>query len=113
MVHSPPLPRATRMRSFPLTCAVQDRTHGVRFKPSLPSYMMLTPPKLACWYSHLDAIMTFAALDGSLEDDEHGRPPAAALFLEDDVDMERDIGARLEEIWGILPKDWDIVFLGT
>ncbi|KAI0762507.1 hypothetical protein C8Q74DRAFT_1318951 [Fomes fomentarius] len=96
----------------PLTCAIQDRTHGVRFKPTLPSYMLLTPPKLACWYSHLDAIMRFAGLDESL--DWHERPPSsdAVLILEDDVDMERDIESRLGEIWEILPRDWDIVFLG-
>ncbi|KAI0757477.1 hypothetical protein C8Q80DRAFT_1133858 [Daedaleopsis nitida] len=88
----------------PLTCAVQDRTHGVKYKSSLPSYMLLTPPKLACWYSHLDTILRFA----------HERPGLgeAALILEDDVDMERDIDARLQDVWQILPADWDILFLG-
>jgi len=32
--------------------------------------------------------------------------------LEDDVDMERDIHARLKQVWSYLPKDWDVVFLG-
>ncbi len=98
----------------PLTCAIQDRTHGVRFKPTLPSYMLLTPPKLACWYSHLDAIMRFTGLD-SESLDWHQRPAPsgdAVLILEDDVNMERDIDSRLGEIWETLPRDWDIVFLG-
>lgn len=96
-------PRAM-LPPMPLTCAVQDRTHGVKYKSSLPSFMLLTPPKLACWYSHLDAILRFI----------HGRPGLgqAALILEDDVDMERDIDARLQDVWQILPADWDIVFLG-
>ncbi|EJF55931.1 hypothetical protein DICSQDRAFT_158099 [Dichomitus squalens LYAD-421 SS1] len=88
----------------PLTCAVTNHSDGVDFKPSLPAYMLLTPPKLACWYSHLTAIFRFAG-----EVDRSGGP---ALFLEDDVDMERDVGRRLEVLWPQLPSDWDIVFLG-
>ncbi|TFK81726.1 hypothetical protein K466DRAFT_462253, partial [Polyporus arcularius HHB13444] len=89
-----------------------DRTHGVKYKPSLLSYMLLTPAKFACWYSHLDAIQRVAAYDDSLADADGGGPRGAALILEDDVDMERDVRGRLREVWSVLPDDWDIVFLG-
>ncbi|KAI0719052.1 hypothetical protein C8T65DRAFT_803082 [Cerioporus squamosus] len=103
--------RATSASSLPLTCAVQDRTHGVKFKPSLLSYMLLTPAKFACWFSHLDAIQRVAAYDKPLVDGTR-TTRGAALILEDDVDMERDIRGRLREVWNLLPDDWDIVFLG-
>ena len=96
--------------SVPLTCAVQDRTHGVKYTPSLLSYMLLTPAKFACWYSHLEAIQRVAAFNEPLVDPEGGG--TAALILEDDVDIERDIRERLREAWSVLPDDWDIVFLG-
>ncbi len=104
--------RAISPSSLPLTCAVQDRTHGVKYKPSLLSYMLLTPAKFACWYSHLDAIQRVAAYDDSLADADASGPRGAALILEDDVDMERDVRGRLREVWSVLPDDWDIVFLG-
>ncbi len=104
--------RAISPSSLPLTCAVQDRTHGVKYKPSLLSYMLLTPAKFACWYSHLDAIQRVAAYDDSLADADDSGARGAALILEDDVDMERDVRGRLREVWSVLPDDWDIVFLG-
>ncbi|RPD58512.1 hypothetical protein L227DRAFT_654874 [Lentinus tigrinus ALCF2SS1-6] len=102
--------RAVSSPSLPLTCAVQDRTHGVKYKPSLPSYMLLTTAKFACWYSHLDVIQRVAAFGEPLLGLDGSR--GAALILEDDVDMERDIRERLRDVWSVLPDDWDIVFLG-
>ncbi|KAI1789156.1 hypothetical protein LXA43DRAFT_1022094 [Ganoderma leucocontextum] len=89
---------------MPLTCAVANRIHGVEFHPSLPTHMLLTPSKLACWYSHISAIARFAG-------QAHGSR-GAALFLEDDIDMERDIRQNVELVWSFLPSGWDIVFLG-
>ena len=100
----PSAPLSYQPSPTPLTCAVTNHSDGVNFEPSLPAYMLLTSPKLACWYSHLRAIARFA----SRVDDLRG----PALFLEDDVDMERDIGRRLDVLWHVLPSDWDIVFLG-
>jgi GR25 family glycosyltransferase involved in LPS biosynthesis len=36
-----------------------------------------------------------------------------AVVLEDDIDMEHDIRERLGSVWGRLPDEWDIVFLGA
>lgn len=89
----------------PLTCAVANRIHGVEFHPSLPTHMMLTPSKIACWSSHMSAIAQFAT--GHAHDLQR-----AGLFLEDDIDMERDIRRSVELVWSFLPPEWDIVFLG-
>ncbi|KAM5534390.1 hypothetical protein V8D89_011983, partial [Ganoderma adspersum] len=89
----------------PLTCAVANHINGVEFSPSLPTHMILTPSKLACWYSHMSAIARFA---GQAHDSQR-----AALFLEDDVDMEQDIHRSVELVWSFLPSGWDIVFLGN
>ena len=86
----------------PLTCADDDNTHGVEYSELVMDHHLLTPPKFACWYSHLSAILRYVRT---------GTGPAA-LILEDDVDMERDIRARLEDLWETLPEDWDIVYLG-
>ncbi len=107
MVSNPPLHESSNTTSasvVPLTCAVANHYAGVEFHPSLPTHMMLTPSKLACWYSHMSAIARFA---GQAHD-----PQGAALFLEDDIDMERDIHQSVELAWSFLPSGWDIVFLG-
>ena len=93
----------------PLTCARRNFTRGPPYDPSLPSYMLLTPPKVACWSSHLRVLERFVfSPRSSLQD----RIPAIGLILEDDVNIERDIQDRLEVLMEALPSDWDMVFLG-
>lgn len=72
----------------------------------LPEYKILTPARIACWHSHMSVIQSFVD-EHSANDDN-----TVALVLEDDVDMERDIRKRVRYLWGLLPTDWDIVFLG-
>lgn len=40
-------------------------------------------------------------------------PDEAVVVLEDDIDMEFDLEKRLRGMWSGLPKDWDIVMMGT
>lgn len=101
-LHDPPY--TTSSSVVPLTCAVANHINGVEFSPLLPAHMILTPSKLACWYSHISAIARFA---GRVQDSQR-----AALFLEDDIDMEQDIHGSVELVWSFLPSGWDIVFLG-
>ncbi|KAH8101413.1 hypothetical protein BXZ70DRAFT_91610 [Cristinia sonorae] len=91
----------------PLTCAMQNSTVGPPYEPSLPPYMHLTPAKVACWYSHLQVIRKIA-----MDLNADTRCNQAALVLEDDVDMEKDIQERLHGIWTALPQGWDVIFLG-
>lgn len=94
-----PLPRAE-----PLTCASQDYVSGPPYDLALPAYQLLTRSKLACWDSHV------AVLDAIAERDD-GRD-AVALILEDDIDVERDVQERLQSLWGALPEQWDMLYLG-
>ncbi|KAG7089802.1 hypothetical protein E1B28_011452 [Marasmius oreades] len=73
------------------------------FTPTLGRHMILSPARVACWHSHLQTIRKII-----------GSPNAAdiTIILEDDIDMEIDIRRRLSRLWGLLPLDWDIVFLG-
>lgn len=70
----------------------------------LPPYLQLTPAKIACWHSHLEILRAVAT---------SGRESGPAIVLEDDVDIEWDVGQRLNKVWSALPDDWDIVFLGA
>lgn len=72
----------------------------------IPPHRILTPARVACWYSHLEAIQRIAN-SPVLQEQE------AAIILEDDVDMESDIVEQLGLLWKSLPLHWDIVFLGT
>ena len=90
--------------SEPMLCATKNNSVAA-YEPNLPEYAILTPARIACWYTHL-SVMETVANDKSLKDDD------AVIILEDDVDMERDIHARLRHVWTYLPKEWDIVFLG-
>ncbi|TFY60979.1 hypothetical protein EVJ58_g4794 [Rhodofomes roseus] len=99
----------------PLTCASKDYVTGPPFELGLPGYMLLTPAKVSCWYSHLKIIRKVA--DGHTTEKAAFREPRehaedVSLILEDDVDMEHDIHARLRQVWPLLPAQWDIVFLG-
>jgi len=85
---------------IPLACASGNNISATSL-PNLPLYRRLTPAKIACWYSHFQTIREIAnGKDG------------AALVLEDDVDIERDLKWRLRALLGGLPDDWDIVYLG-
>ncbi|KAI0307490.1 hypothetical protein B0F90DRAFT_1621266 [Multifurca ochricompacta] len=84
----------------PLACATGNDI-SAPFSPDLPLHRHLTAAKVACWYSHSQIIREIA-------NSKH----EAVLVLEDDVDMERDIGRRLQALWSALPSDWDIVYLG-
>jgi GR25 family glycosyltransferase involved in LPS biosynthesis len=88
----------------PLVCATNNNSIEA-YQPDLPEFRILTPARISCWYSHTTVIETIAN-DNSLKDDD------AVIVLEDDVDMELDIKARLKHLWTYLPKDWDIVYLG-
>lgn len=88
--------------SEPITCAVNDSTI-IPYSPATRPHQILTLARIACWFSHLSLIQQIAYAD----DDS-----TVGVILEDDVDMERDIQARLSEIWKLLPGGWDIVFLG-
>ncbi|CCL98941.1 uncharacterized protein FIBRA_00948 [Fibroporia radiculosa] len=108
----------------PLTCATRNLTAGPLYTSSLPSYMLLTSAKIACWYSHLEIIKRIANDDThhppqKLQTDVHEALSGSqvlhgdiTVILEDDIDMERDVRERLQVIWAALPADWDIVFLG-
>ncbi|PCH33188.1 hypothetical protein WOLCODRAFT_93084 [Wolfiporia cocos MD-104 SS10] len=112
----------TAMANLPLTCAKMNHVSGPPYSTSLPAYMLLTPAKVACWFSHLKALRHFAGFAADCaagpqqianqlsNGEEHSHD--VAVILEDDVDMERDIRNRLQDIWGLLPAQWDIVFLG-
>ncbi|CAA7267312.1 unnamed protein product [Cyclocybe aegerita] len=84
----------------PLASATQDFTIASNAS-KLPEHLILTPSRVACWYSHLCVIQKIANSGDSV-----------SIILEDDIDMERDIHAHLRHIWPNLPPDWDIVFLG-
>lgn len=94
---------------FLLTCSTNNATISL-YDVDIPQYNILTPSKVACWYSHVSVIRLVAnCLVSESEDAACG----AAVVLEDDIDMERDIRQRLRDVWSLLPPDWDIVFLGT
>jgi GR25 family glycosyltransferase involved in LPS biosynthesis len=92
-------------QSEPMLCATKNDTVAP-YEPNLPEFLIITPSRIACWYSHLSVIEKVAN-DGSLKDDD------AVIVLEDDVDMEWNIHERLRHVWTYLPKDWDIVYLGA
>ncbi|KAI0367455.1 hypothetical protein BV20DRAFT_930818, partial [Pilatotrama ljubarskyi] len=99
----------------PMTCATKDHVHGVKFQPSLLPHRLLTPAKVACWFSHLVAIRRVAQYDGPrglAGDMTPSENSGAVLILEDDVDMEQTISVELRSVWSLLPAIWDVVFLG-
>jgi hypothetical protein len=104
----PPLPVSIRPSSPssppPLMSAVDDYSMPTGTL-SVVHWMKLTPARVACWYSHVSAIRTFTDRDDT-------QPEDVAVFLEDDIDMEKDIADRLSGIWKVLPTGWDIVLLG-
>ncbi|KAI0358882.1 hypothetical protein OH77DRAFT_1509666 [Trametes cingulata] len=113
---TPLLPTVSAGTGEPMTCATKNHVHGVKFEPWLLPHRVLTPAKVACWYSHLVAIHLVAQYDAveALARDVNPLEnySEAFLILEDDIDMEQTISQELRAIWGLLPPDWDIVFLG-
>ncbi|KAJ7159687.1 hypothetical protein C8R46DRAFT_1001914 [Mycena filopes] len=104
--NTPPPPSALALEQHPpLTCATEDFTLSPYCPRTTPEYKILSPSRIACWHSHLSAIQR-AAASTPMPD------KAAALILEDDVDIEADVKERLRSVWNLLPPDWDIVFLG-
>ena len=97
--------KSFNLPSQPLTCATED-FKIVSLSAGLPEHLFLTRARIACWYSHLSVIQKVANSD---KPDTVG----AALILEDDVDMEKDIALQLRILWPCLPDGWDIVFLGV
>ena len=93
----------------PMTCATDDNSIP-KFTQGLPEYKILTRAKIACWNSHQSAIRRI--VDGS---NKYGATAEedVSVILEDDIDMEWDIQARLSSVWTSLPGGWDMVFLGT
>jgi hypothetical protein len=73
---------------------------------AIPPHKILTSARVACWYSHLEAIQRVAN-----SPDHHAEE--AAIILEDDVDMESTSRNSSSVLWAYLPRHWDIVFLGT
>lgn len=93
-VNSPPTP-------WQMACAEYDFTLSP-YTSSTPNWLVLTPPRVACWQSHVSVIRRIV---------DEGRD-GPFIILEDDVDMEKDTARRLRDLWPLLPSDWDVVFLG-
>uniref|UniRef100_D8Q9E3 Glycosyl transferase family 25 domain-containing protein n=1 Tax=Schizophyllum commune (strain H4-8 / FGSC 9210) TaxID=578458 RepID=D8Q9E3_SCHCM len=91
---SPPTP-------WQMACAEYDFTLSP-YTSNTPSWLLLTPPRVACWQSHISVIRRIV---------DEGRD-GPFIILEDDVDMEKDTARRLRDLWPLLPSDWDVVFLG-
>jgi hypothetical protein len=85
----------------PLACTSGNNVSAA-FSPKLPLYRHLTAAKVACWYSHFQAMRDVA--NGKDE---------VTLVLEDDVDIERDVKRRLQALLDALPSAWDIMYLGA
>ncbi|KAF7332662.1 hypothetical protein MKEN_00149100 [Mycena kentingensis (nom. inval.)] len=105
--HSDPFDEVALERDFPspkdpfppLTWAEKDYAL-VPWLPDEPLH--LTRSVVACYRSHVAALEVAAQqTDG-----------APTLIMEDDVDVEVDIRSRLDRVWGALPDDWDMVYLG-
>lgn len=45
-----------------------------------------------------------------MKDTPYPAKEAAAIIFEDDIGVEWDLQARLEDMWADLPSDWDIIF---
>jgi GR25 family glycosyltransferase involved in LPS biosynthesis len=98
------IPSSHPVPDDPMLCATNNNSVASD-EPDPPEFRILTPARIACWYSHLSVIETVAN-DKSLKQDD------AVIVLEDDVDMERDIHARLSHVRSYLPEEWDMLYLG-
>ena len=84
----------------PIACATKNYSL-TKYTTMLKDHLILTPPRVACWHSHLSVIHDIANNGFGI-----------SVILEDDVDMEQDIRMQLAYLWPTLPADWDILFLG-
>jgi hypothetical protein len=107
---APVLGADTLDRRVPLTCNWDNVT--IRpFSRELPDWDVLNAGKVACWESHVAVLRRVAAAPWRAG--SRIRAADVAIVLEDDVDLELDIGVRLAGLWPHLPKAWDMVFLGA
>ena len=98
------VPRSLVDPVVPIPCTKGSPFRPLAVPPGKPGKTtLLSKPMIACWHSHLRLIRRIARAP------EH----SVSLVLEDDVDLEWDVEARLVALWPYLPKDWDIVFLGS
>ncbi|THV00600.1 hypothetical protein K435DRAFT_656838 [Dendrothele bispora CBS 962.96] len=103
------------MPEEPLICA-EDNFRLEKFSEELPQWRYLTTERVATYHSHLTAVRRIVDDNTKLGVDLHREPGKVqdhiALVLEDDIDMEVDIKARMAELMPLLPYDWDMLFLG-
>lgn len=78
-----------------------ERRHPLAPPSPYPHHLTLSRGMVACWDSHLRLLRHIA-----------GSPDESVIVLEDDVDLEFDLGHILNRLGGALPENWDIVFLG-
>ncbi|EMD41462.1 hypothetical protein CERSUDRAFT_90028 [Gelatoporia subvermispora B] len=111
--------RSSENTRHPLTCAIRNYVTGRSWVPSTPAYMILSPAKVACWFSHLQVLRLIAddtaspaTWNNTDNQSKETQNDDVTIILEDDIDMERDIEERLKTVWSALPPQWDIVFLG-
>lgn len=100
----------------PLTCAIDDDLIPTYTDLSaVPFHLILSRGMVACWYSHISVIRKIAdnGHQWTKQREEWDGKEGVAIVFEDDIDVERDLHARLAGMWGDLPRNWDIVFLGT
>ncbi|KAK7464308.1 hypothetical protein VKT23_006476 [Stygiomarasmius scandens] len=107
--------RDVQLPKDPMICA-EDNFRLQKFTEELPQWRYLTPERVATYHSHLTAVRRIVDDNAKLGVDLHREPGKVqdhiALVLEDDVDMEVDIEARMAELLPLLPFDWDMLFLG-
>ncbi|KAH9005910.1 hypothetical protein EDB86DRAFT_3070981 [Lactarius hatsudake] len=93
------------------THASMERPHASANMPSAKPVASVGPSPLACASgNNVSATFLFKPpmTIRDVADGEH----EAVMVLEDDVDIEHDMDKRLQALWGALPRDWDIVYLG-
>ena len=84
------------------SATTEEQIKDTLWDPIEPAaFRQLTSAVLACWYSHTSMWQKMLS-----------RGQKSALFLEDDVDIEWDIGRLWPNALRVLPEDWDMVFLG-
>ncbi|KAF5313064.1 hypothetical protein D9619_003679 [Psilocybe cf. subviscida] len=99
------LVQSTVVPDQPLECTTHNYDFPGNTTRIVPEYLILTPAKVACWHSHISVITQIANFSPT---DGYG----VGIILEDDIDMEEDIGQQIMALWPHLPTDWDIIFLG-
>ena len=97
-----------------LLCATENNTIPTYANASsVPFHMRLSRGMLACWYSHLQLIVTIVNNTQHIRDVNWDGKDGITIVFEDDVDVEWDLADRLARMWDDLPRDWDIIMLGA